>query len=53
MGSPRTPDLHTKEKKASHKVRGTAKTLYGLYEHVDGEQTSSDTVLCYGLLLNM
>ena len=40
--SPPTPDLHTKEKEASHNVRETAKTLYGLYDCVDSGQTSSD-----------
>ena len=44
MGSPPTPDLHTKEKEASHKARETAKTLYDLYDCVDGGQISSDTV---------
>ena len=44
MGSPPTPDLHTKEKEASHKARETTKTLYGSYNCVDIGKTSSNTV---------
>ena len=53
MGSPPIPDLHTKEKEASHKARETTKTLNGSYDCVDGGQISSDTVGMLWLLLNM
>lgn len=41
---PHTPELHTKEKEASHKVLENAKTLYGSYDSVNGGQIFSDPV---------